>query len=128
MSAVFAILLVLSIVLNRKMLSMDKEALCTEVDVKVEGVKTVPRMIGGSKLLVSVSYEGELYELKGAGHTNYNEMSFAKMSGYPHSAWLYKGSLYYQPYSVKLIWDYLYYASALAAFLWLPAVFVRWDR
>ncbi|MDE6673749.1 MAG: hypothetical protein K2K19_02910 [Acetatifactor sp.] len=114
---VFIILLVITIILHQKAFSVDKEALGTEVYVRVVDIKTKSGGLDSGSLLVTVSYQGEEYRLHGVPSSAHfvmkNSMNFRSSI----SATLYNGKLYYDSTSIYLLTDKLYYAFLVATFL-----------
>lgn len=61
--AVFIILLIITIFLHQKAFGQDKEALATEVSVRVVDIIIKSSGLNTGSLVVTVSYQGEEYRL-----------------------------------------------------------------
>lgn len=114
---VFILLLVITVILNQKAFNQDKEALGTEVYVKVIDIKTKSQGLNPGGLVVTVSYKGEEYRLHGVPSSAHFVMENSRKYGSEIKAVLYNGKLYYDSSSIKLLSDKLYYAFLLATLL-----------
>lgn len=114
---VFILLLVITVILNQKAFNQDKEALGTEVYVKVIDIKTKSQGLNPGGLVVTVSYKGEEYRLQGVPSSAHFVMENSRKYGSEIKAVLYNGKLYYDSSSIKLLSDKLYYAFLLATLL-----------
>ncbi|MDE5892108.1 MAG: hypothetical protein K2H45_04185 [Acetatifactor sp.] len=126
--ALFIILLVTTIILNRRAFSVDKEALGTEVYVKVTDIKTKSGGLDSGSLLVTVSYQGEEYRLNGVPSNAHFVMKNSKNLGSSICVKLYNGKLYYDSTSIHLLADKLYYACLAATVLSLGAIYMQWQE
>lgn len=115
--AVLIILLVLTIFFRQKAFSQDKEALATEVSVRVVDIKTKSSGLDSGSLVVTVSYQGEEYRLHGVPSDAHFVMENSRRYRSTVSAKLYDGKLYYDATSILLLEDKLYYAFLAATFL-----------
>ncbi|MCI8600355.1 MAG: hypothetical protein HFE45_02000 [Oscillospiraceae bacterium] len=114
---VFAILLLLTIFLHQQAFSQDKDALGTDVSVKVTEIKTGGSRLNPGSLRVTVSYQGEEYRLYGVPSGAHFVMENSKKYRSTVSAVLYDGKMYYDSTSIKLLSDKLYYAALAATFI-----------
>lgn len=126
--AVFVISLILTIVLHQWAYSQDKEALGTEVRVKVTDVKTNGGGLNPGGLKVTVSYKGESYRLNGVPSSDHFVMENSRKFRTTVSAKLYDGKLYYKSTSIMLLPDKLYYASLAATVTIFGIMFVQWKQ
>ncbi len=122
---VFILLLVITIIFHQKAFSQNKEALGTEVSVKVIDIKTKSQGLNPGGLAVTVSYRGEKYKLYGVPSNAHFIMENSKKYGSTISVKLYSGKLYYDSASIKLLSDKLYYAFLLATLLVFSLMFVK---
>lgn len=114
--AAFVVLLLLTIFLKKQADLQDKEALGTEVYVRVTEIRT-----GGSKfnpggLNVTVSYKGEAYKLHGVPSNAHFKMKNSKNYHSDISAVLYNGELYYDSTCIHPLAEKFYFASLAAAY------------
>lgn len=93
--AVFIVCLVLTIIFHQQASRVDKEALGTEVDVKVTEIKTKSTGLNPGALSVTVSYKGEAYKLYGVPGSAHFAMKNSKAYHSTISARLYDGEMYY---------------------------------
>lgn len=121
----FVILLVISVLLNRITFGQDKEALGTEVDVRVVDVKTRSTGLNPGGLRVTVSYKGEEYELHGVPSNAHFVMENSRKYRSTVSAILYNGKMYYGASSIQLWTDKIYYASLLATLFVFSAMVMQ---
>lgn len=115
--AVLIILLVLTIFFRQKAFSQDKEALATEVSVRVVDIKTKSSGLNPGSLVVTVSYQGEEYRLHGVPSSAHFSMENSRKYRIKISAMLYNGRLYYDATSILLPEDILYYAFLAATYI-----------
>lgn len=115
--AAFIILLTITIFLRQKAFGQDKEALATEVSVRVVDIKTKSSGLNPGSLVVTVSYRGEEYRLHGVPSDAHFVMENSRKYRSTVSAKLYNGKLYYDAASILLLEDKLYYAFLAATFL-----------
>ena len=126
--AVFIILLVITISLYQKASSVDKEALGTDVYVRVTDIKTKSGGLDSGSLVVTVSYQGEEYRLYGVPSSAHFVMKNSKNYRSSIRARLYNGKMYYDSTSIHLLADTLYYAFLAATVLAFSAMFVQWKE
>lgn len=110
LSAAFIVCLILTIIFHQQASKVDKEALGTEVDVKVTEIKTKSTGLNPGALSVTVSYKGETYKLHGVPASAHFAMKNSKAYHSTISARLYDGKMYYDAASIHLLSDTLYYA------------------
>lgn len=113
---VFVVLLALTVVLHQWAFSQDKEALGTDVHVRVTEIKANGTGLNPGGLNVTVSYQGESYRLHGVPSSAHFVMENSRKYHSTISARLYNGKLYYDSSSIRLLSDKLYYASLAATF------------
>lgn len=126
--AAFIILLLLTIFLHQKAFNVDKEALGTEVNVRVTDVKVKSGGLDSGGLAVTVSYQGEEYRLQGVPSSAHFMMKNSKNYGSTIKVKLYNGKMYYDSVNIQLLADKLYYASLLATVLVLGAMYLQWKE
>lgn len=126
--AAFVVFLVLTIVFHQWAYSQNKEALGTEVRVKVTDVKVNGSGLNPGGLKVTVSYNGESYRLKGVPSSDHFIMENSRKYHTTVSAKLYDGKLYYKSTSIMLLSDKLYYASLVATVTIFGIMFVQWKQ
>lgn len=124
----FVALLILTIVLHQWACSQDKEALGTDVRVKVTDVKVNGSGLNPGGLKVTVSYNGESYRLKGVSSSDHFFMENSRKYHTTVSAKLYDGKLYYNSTSIMLLSDKLYFASLAVTFAIFCIMFVQWRQ
>lgn len=124
--AVFIILLVITIFLYQKASSVDKEALGTDVYVRVTDIKTKSGGLDSGSLVVTVSYQGEEYRLYGVPSSAHFVMKNSKNYRSSIRARLYNGKMYYDATSIHLLADKLYYAFLAATVFALGAMYMQW--
>ena len=124
----FVALLILTIVLHQWAYSQDKEALGTDVRVKVTDVKVNGGGLNPGGLKVTVSYKGESYRLKGVPSSDQFFMENSRKYHTTVSAKLYDGKIYYNSTSIMLLSDKLYFASLAATFTIFCIMFVQWRQ
>lgn len=115
--AAFIILLVITIFLHQRAFGQDKEALATEVSVRVVDIKVKSGGLNSGSLIVTVSYRDEEYRLHGVPSNAHFVMENSMKYRSTISAKLYNGKLYYDAASIHLLADKLYYAFLAATFL-----------
>lgn len=113
---IFIILLVVTFFLHQKAFGQDKEALATEVSVRVVDVKIKSGGLNSGSLVVTVSYQGEEYKLHGVPSSAHFVMENSMKFRSTVSAKLYNGKMYYDAASIHLLADKLYYVSLAATF------------
>lgn len=123
---VFIILLVITIFLNQKAFNQDKEALGTEVYVRVTDIRTNSGGVNPGALVVTVSYQGKEYKLNGVPSNAHFVMENSRKYQSEISAKLYNGKLYYDSTSIYLLADKIYYAFLAATFLVFCIMGTRW--
>lgn len=111
------LLLIITIFLHQKAFSRDKEALATEVPVRVVDIKTKSSGLNPGSLVVTVSYQGEKYRLHGVPSNAHFSMENSRKLRIKISAKLYNGKLYYDAASILLLDDILYYAFLAATYI-----------
>lgn len=114
--AVFMVLLALTIVFHQWAFSQDKEALGTDVHVKVTEIRANGGGLNPGGLNVTVSYQGEKYRLRGVPSSAHFVMENSRKYRSTICARLYNGKLYYASSSISLLSDKLYYTSLAATF------------
>ena len=114
---IFILLLVVTIILHQKASGVDKDALGTEVYVRVVDIKAKSGGLDSGSLIVTVSYQGEEYRLYGVPSSAHFVMKNSKNYRSSIGAILYDGKLYYDSASISLPADKLYYAFLAATFL-----------
>lgn len=125
---IFIILLIITIFLHQKAFNVDKEALGTDVYVRVTDIKIKSGGLDSGKLIVTVSYQGEEYRLYGVPSSAHFVMKNSKNFRSSISAKLYNGKLYYDAASINLLADKLYYAFLGATVLVLGAMYLQWKE
>ena len=126
--AVFIILLVITIILHQKAFSVDKEALGTDVYVRVTDIKTKSGGLDSGSLVVTVSYQGEKYRLYGVPSSAHFVMKNSKNYRSSIRVRLYNGKMYYDATSIFLLADKLYYAFLIATVFALGAIYLQWKE
>ncbi len=124
----FIILLLITIVLYQIAFSVDKEALGTEVNVKVTDIKIKSGGLNAGSLAVTVSYQGEEYRLHGVPSNAHFIMENSRKYGNTIKVKLYNGKMYYDSVNIHLFADKLYYASLLATIVVLGAMYLQWKE
>lgn len=107
---------------------MDKEALGTDVYVRVTDIKTKSGGLDSGSLVVTVSYQGEEYRLYGVPSSAHFVMKNSKNYRSSICARLYNGKMYYDSTSIHLLVDKLYYAFLAATVLAFSAMFMQWKE
>lgn len=126
MPVVFIILLIITIFLCQKAFSQDKEALATEVSVRVVDIKTKSSGLNPGSLVVTVSYRGEEYRMHGVPSNAHFVMENSRKYRSTISAKLYNDKIYYDAASILLLEDKLYYVFLAATYvLFLYILFIN---
>lgn len=124
--AIFILMLIPTVILNKNISQLPIAEMCEEVKVEVTNVQFVTKKFY-TGLKVTAIYEGETYEIKGVSQNDYYK--FNKPYKFKTNAYLYEDQLWYNLNSVTTPIHKIYYICLVVNLLAVMGIiYVFFDK